>query len=156
RRLILMIPVVWIVTLILFALLRLTPGDPVQIEFGLEVEQQSIQARKHELGLDRPIYIQYADWLGRMARGDFGRSLRARQPVVDLIKERLPATLELAVLAFTLGLLIAIPLGTLAAFYRDSFFARAVTTLTLTSIAIPGFFFSTMLVFFFTYKWRVV
>ena len=155
RRLIAMIPTVWAVTLVLFILIRITPGDPVQIEFGQEATQEQIEALREELGLNRPVYQQYLDWVGRMFTGDFGRSIRQRQPVSQLIKERLPATLQLAVLAYVLGLLVSIPLGTLAAIYRDTLFARLVTIFTLGSIAIPGFFFSTMLIFFLTYKWRL-
>jgi peptide/nickel transport system permease protein len=155
RRILYMIPILWLVTLVLFVLMRMTPGDPVRNEFGLEVEQETIDARRKELGLDRPIAIQYLDWVGRMFQGDFGRSVRARRPVLDEMKERLPATLELAILGTFLTFLIAVPVGVLAALYPTSLFAKVTTTLTLASIALPGFFFSTMLVFFLTYKWRV-
>jgi peptide/nickel transport system permease protein len=90
-----------------------------------------------------------------MFRGDFGTSLRAKRPVADEIWERLPATLELQVLAFSIAIALAVPLGTYAALKRNSPFATATTAFTLTSIAVPGFFFSTMLVFFFTYKFRI-
>jgi peptide/nickel transport system permease protein len=156
RRLLLMVPTVWAVTLVLFVLIRLTPGDPVQIEFGLDSTPDQIVALREELGLNRPVVVQYADWVGRILRGDFGRSLRARQPVGDLISERLPATLELALLAFVSGLVVALPLGVFAAVYRESIFAKLVTSFTLASLAIPNFFISTMLIYFFTYRWRVV
>lgn len=156
RRLLLVIPTVWLVTLVLFILLRATPGDPVLNEFGIEVEPEIVEARREELGLNRPIVIQYVDWVRRMGTGDFGRSIRARQPVLHEIRERLPATLELFLLGFLLSVVVSVPLGTLCAIYPNAFFAKATTTLTLTSIAVPNFFFSTMLVFFFTYKWRIV
>ncbi len=155
RRLLLMIPTIWLVTLVLFVLIRVTPGDPATIEFGIEGTEEQIAARREELGLNRPMAVQYFDWVGRILRGDFGRSLRARAPVSDQIAERLPATLELALVSFIVGLLIAIPVGVLAAIYRNSWFARVTTVFTLTAVAIPGFFVSTMLIFFFTYKWRV-
>lgn len=155
RRLLLIIPTVWLVTVLLFVLIRKTPGDPVVIEFGIEGTQEQIAAKREELGLNRPIVVQYADWVQRMFSGDFGRSLRARRPVSDEIRERLVATIELFTLGFVVALLIAIPLGTLAAIYRDSWFSRLTTLFTLTSIAVPGFFFSTMLIFLFTYKWRL-
>jgi peptide/nickel transport system permease protein len=155
RRVILLIPVMFIVTVTVFVFMRLTPGDPVQVEFGIETTPELLEAKRHELGLDRPIVVQYVDWVWRMARGDFGRSLRAREPVGDLIKERLPATLELAVLAFVVGLAVAVPWGILAAIFRRSWFATATTVITYASIAVPGFFFSQMLVFFFTYKFRI-
>lgn len=155
RRVLLLIPVFFIVTSVVFVMMRLTPGDPVQVEFGLEVTPELLEAKRAELGLDRPIVVQYLDWVGRMLQGDFGRSLRAREPVGDLIKERLPATLELAVLAFAVGLAVAVPWGIFAAIHRHSRFATATTIITYASIAVPGFFFSSMLVFLFTYKFRV-
>ena len=155
RRIIYLIPIVWMVTAFLFFLMRMTPGDPVRNEFGLEVEQETIDARRKELGLDRPVVVQYVDWVGRMFRGDFGRSIRARRPVIEEMRERLPATLELAILGTLVTFLVSVPVGILAAIFKDSLFAKVTTTLTLASIALPGFFFSTMLVFFLTYKWRV-
>ena len=157
RRILLLIPVLFIVTVAVFTLMRLTPGDPVSIEFGLDldVSEETRQAKRQELGLDEPIAVQYLNWIGRMAHGDFGRSLRAREPVSKLIKERLPATLELALLSFAVGLAVAIPWGILAAVYRHSWFAMATTVITYASIAVPGFFFSSMLVFLFTYKFRI-
>jgi peptide/nickel transport system permease protein len=155
RRVLLLIPVFFIVTTTVFVFMRLTPGDPVQVEFGLEATPEILEAKREELGLNRPIVVQYLDWVNRMLHGDFGRSLRAREPVGDLILERIPATLELMVLAFALGLMIAIPWGILAAIYRHSWFATATTVITYASIAVPGFFFSSMLVFLFTYKFRI-
>ncbi len=137
-------------------LIQLTPGDPVAIQFGIDADQSQIDARREELGLNRPLYVQYVDWLQRMGTLDFGQSIRARQPVKDIIVDRFPATLELAAIALALGIAIAIPLGTLAAVYRDSAFATVVSTFTLASVAIPNFFVGTMIVFFFTYKFRIV
>ncbi len=155
RRLLAMVPTVFLVTLVVFVLVRLAPGDPVLNEFGLEVEPEIVEARREELGLNRPIFVQYVDWVGRTFRGDFGRSIRARRPVFDEIKERLPATAQLAGLAFVVSVLVSVPLGTLTAVYPKSLFAKLTTFFTLASISIPGFFLSTMLVFFFTYKWRI-
>lgn len=156
RRLLLLIPVVWLVTLALFVIIRKTPGDPLQIEFGQEFAPEQIAAKKAELGLDRPIAVQYVDWLGRTLRGDFGRSIRAKRPVSIEIKERLPATLELAALAFLIGLAVALPLGAYVAVRPASLVAKLTTSFTLASVALPGFFVSTMLVFLFTYKFRLV
>jgi peptide/nickel transport system permease protein len=155
RRVLLTIPVVWGVTLVLFVLLRLTPGDPVQIEFGIEGTPEMVAAERERLGLNRPLFVQYVDWAGRMLSGDFGRSLRSGRPVAGEIWQRLPATLELQVLALAVSLGLAIPLGTFAAVKGRSRLATATTAFTMVSIAIPGFFVSTMLVFLFTYKFRV-
>jgi len=155
RRVLLTLPVLWIVTLVLFVLLRVTPGDPVQIEFGIETTPEQLAAFHEELGLNRPILVQYADWVKHMFEGDFGRSIRARRPVADEIWERLPATLELQAEAFIVAVGVAVPLGTMAAIKHRSRFATATTAFTLVAIAVPGFFFSTMLIYFFTYKFRV-
>jgi peptide/nickel transport system permease protein len=157
RRVLALIPVFFLVTIVVFVMMRLTPGDPIQVEFGLDMEisEETREAKRKELGLDRPVVVQYLSWIGRMMQGDFGRSIRAREPVLDLIKERVPATLELAILAFVVALVIAVPWGILAAIYRRSWFASLTTAITFASISTPGFFFSSMLVFFFTYKFRI-
>jgi peptide/nickel transport system permease protein len=155
RRVLLTVPVLWAVTLVLFVLIRITPGDPVLIEFGLEASQDQLEARREELGLNRPLPIQYVDWLQRMLQGDFGKSLRERRPVADMIWERLPATLELQGLALVLAVMIAVPLGTLSALKPKSLLAKTITASTLASIAVPGFFFGTVLIFLFTYKLRL-
>ncbi len=155
RRLLLTLPVVWVTTLVLFVLIRLTPGDPVRIEFGIEGTPEQIAIERHDLGLDKPIVVQYLDWVGKMFRGDFGRSLRARQPVLSEIRERLPATLEMQVLALAVAVIIAIPLGTIAAVKHKTPLATATTSFTLVSIAVPGFFVSTMLVYIFTFRVRI-
>jgi peptide/nickel transport system permease protein len=157
RRIIALIPVLFIVTVTVFVFMRLTPGDPIQIEFGLDMEisEETREAKRKELGLDRPVPVQYVSWIGRMLQGDFGRSIRAREPVLDLIRERMPATLELAIFAFIFSLAVAVPWGILAAIYRRSWFASITTAVTFASISTPGFFISSMLVFFFTYKFRI-
>ena len=149
------LPVVFIVTLVLFVLLRATPGDPIQIQFGIDATPEQLEAYHKELGLDRPIAVQYLAWVKDMLTGNFGLSIRERRPVADLIWERLPATLELQATAFVLAVSVAVPLGTMAAVKHRSRFATATTAFTLVSIAVPGFFVSTMLIYFFTYKFRV-
>src|SRR5712691_4587903 len=115
RRLLLMLPVAFLVTVGVFMLIHLTPGDPALIVLGEDRSPQAIAAIHQQLGLDKPIYVQYVIWLGRIAHGDFGRSITTHQPVGAAITERLPATLELGTAALLWSLLIAIPLGTIAA-----------------------------------------
>src|SRR5919199_2868559 len=115
-----MVPVAFFASAILFALLKLTPGDPVRIMLGEQVTAENYQALRHELGLDQPLPVQYVRWLGRVVHGDLGKSLRNGAPVRDEIVSRLPATLQLGLASFALGLLVAVPFGTLAAVYRRS------------------------------------
>src|SRR5438270_10651727 len=107
RRLLLMLPVAFLVTVGVFLLIHLSRGDPALVLLGEDRSPQAIAAIHHELGLDQPLYVQYGIWLGRLARGDLGRSVITHQTVSDAILERLPATLELGVVALLWSLLVA-------------------------------------------------
>ena len=156
RRLLLMVPTIFLVTLILFVLLRLTPGDPVREQYGVDLTPELYQARKHQLGLDRPMPVQYVQWLNGLVHLDFGKSTRTHEPAKTVIFERFPATLELAGLAFGLGLAISIVLGTAAAVYNRTLLGPSVTVFGLAAVSTPGFFFATLLVYFVTFKWRLM
>src|SRR5437763_718523 len=121
RRLLLMVPVALLVSVIIFTLMRITPGDPVRVLMGEEPDPRTIEQVRAQLGLDQPFPVQYVNWLGRALRGDFGRSLRTRQPVLEAITERVPATLELGLAGLTFALLLAFIAGTISAIRRNSF-----------------------------------
>ncbi len=146
RRLLLMVPVALLVSIIIFTLLRLTPGDPIRTLLGEDPDPQTIIALRHEYGLDRPVPLQYVAWLGRALHGDLGRSLRSRQPVVEAITERLPATLELGLAAIIFSLLISVPVGILSATRRNSFWDLLATGVTLLGVSIPNFFLGIVLI----------
>src|SRR6202171_880688 len=118
RRLALMLPVAFLVTIGVFMLIHLTPGTPPLILLGEDRSPQAIAAIHHRLGLDQPLYIQYLVWLGQIVHLDLGRSGTPPQPVTIAIGERLPATVELGAVALIWSLLVAIPLGTIAAVRR--------------------------------------
>src|SRR5215207_9014284 len=99
RRVVLMVPVAFLVTVIIFVLVRMAPGDPVLVYAGEERDPEQLAKIRTSLGLDEPMPVQYALWLVRAAQGDFGRSIRTRQPVAEAIRERLGATLELGLAA---------------------------------------------------------
>src|SRR5918912_3581532 len=120
RRVVLMLPVAFLVTVIAFLLLRLSPGDPVLIYAGEERDPASLAQIRRSLGLDQPLPVQYVAWLGHAVQGDFGRSIRTRQRVGEAIVERLPATLELGAAALALSISIALVVGTLSALNRNS------------------------------------
>lgn len=156
RRLLMMIPVAFFASLILFILLQLTPGDPVRIQLGEQVTPENEAALRKELGLDQPMPVQYARWLGRVVQGDFGKSLRNRAPVREEITSRLPATLQLGLASFVLALAVAVPLGILSAIFRRSplgFFATAFTQI---GVSLPNFFFGLVLIYFIAAKLRWV
>lgn len=155
RRVLLMIPVSLLVSVIIFTLLRLTPGDPVATMLGEERDPQVIAAVRHEYGLDQPLPVQYFAWLGHIVRGDMGRSLRTRQPVREAILERLPATFELGVAALCLSLLIAIPVGILAAVKRNSGWDLFATGFTLLGVSLPNFFLGIILILLFALVFRI-
>src|SRR5437763_902891 len=120
RRLVLMVPVAFLVTVGVFMLIHLTPGDPALIILGEDRSPQAIAQVHQELGFDKPLYVQYFIWLNHIVRGDWGRSITTHQPVAIAITERLPATIELGLTALVWSLLVAIPLGTIAAVRRGS------------------------------------
>src|SRR5438874_13764383 len=107
KRLVSMIPVLVLVSLVIFSLIHLTPGDPVVAMLGEEATPEARDRLRAQLGLDKPIPIQYASWLTRALGGDLGRSIRTNQPVAEAISERLPVTIELAVIALAIALTIA-------------------------------------------------
>jgi peptide/nickel transport system permease protein len=156
RRLLFMIPVAFFLTLILFVVLRLTPGDPARIELGEQATPETLAALHHQLGLDRPLAVQYVVWLGHILHGDFGRSLANRQPVAQAIGDRLPATLELGASAFAVHILLALLIGVVAAVYRRSLIGPATTLLASVFVALPGFFFAILLVLVFAVTLRLL
>ena len=155
RRLLLMIPVAFLVSVMIFMLLRLTPGDPIAILFGEEPDPTVIANIRHQYGLDRPVPVQYANWIGRFLRGDMGRSLRTHQPVTEAIFTRLPATLELGLAALCFSLLISIPIGILSATKRNSVWDLVGTSFPLLGVSIPNFFSGIMLILFFSLTFRI-
>ena len=152
RRLALSIPILLLVSIMVFSLIHLIPGDPVTVMLGQEATPEVKQALRHELGLDRPLVIQYFVWLGRVVRGDLGRSLVDRTSVLDQIRLRLPATIELALGAFLIALLIAIPAGVLSATRRGSAVDHASTILALGGLSLPSFWLAMLLIIVFAVK----
>lgn len=144
-----------IVSLIVFTLIRLTPGDPVLVMLGEERTEQTYQELRSKLGLDQPIPIQYFLWLGRALQGDLGRSVRDNAPVLGEIFERLPATIELALAALAVSLLISVPLGIISALRPNSKIDAVVSTISLLGISIPNFLLAILLILFFAYYFRL-
>jgi peptide/nickel transport system permease protein len=155
RRLVLMVPVAFLVTIIAFGLLRLAPGDPVLAFAGEERDPQSLNEIRRSLGLDQPIPVQYVAWLGHAVRGDFGRSIRTRQRVGEAIVERLPATLELTGVALLFSVSLATIVGILSAVKRNSPLDLLATGFTIAGVSLPNFFLGLLLILFFSLVLRV-
>ena len=146
KRLFSIIPVLIGISLLLFLMLRMLPGDPAQVLAGEMATQEEVEIIRHQLGLDRPIYTQYAFFLSRLSRFDLGRSARTQNPVTEEIWARLPNTMLLAIVAITLACLIGIPAGIISALRPYSLLDYTITVTALFGISMPVFWLGLMLV----------
>src|SRR6266436_10131711 len=145
RRLLLTIPVLLGVATLVFSLIHLVPGDPVQAMLGDAASPQDVAELRVRLGLDRPLPVQYGTYLKNLAQGNLGTSLRTNQPVRAAILERLPATFELGAAAMVVATILAIPIGILAAVRAGTGIDYAATTASLLGISIPSFWLGPLL-----------
>jgi peptide/nickel transport system permease protein len=150
RRVLLTLPVLLGVATLVFSLIHLVPGDPVQAMLGESASPQDIAAMRARLGLDRPLIVQYGAFLKGIASGDLGTSLRTNRAVVSDIAERMPATFELAAAAMLAAVLIALPLGIIAAVRAGTRVDYAATTLALVGISMPTFWLGPLLAIVFS------
>ncbi len=151
KRLLLSIPILFGISLITFAVIHITPGGPtvVQSQMNAKMSPDSIAKLKTLYGLDKPLHIQYLNWLSRLVRFDFGESFNDNRPVTGKILERLPATLQLNILSLLLLFLIAVPLGVYSAARENSVFERLFTSLSFVGFSIPAFWLALLLMLFF-------
>jgi len=138
--------VIWGVVTMVFIILRVIPGDPAALMLGLDATPQTLANLRHELGLDQPMAIQYILFLWDVVRGNFGDSTTFSQPAMSLILERVPATLELAIPALLLAVLLALPLGIAAARKANSIWDRLISAFTLGAQSMPNFWIGLMLI----------
>src|SRR5437867_7216405 len=137
RRLLATIPVMAVVALTVFLLLRFTTGDPAAIIAGDNATSQDVAAIRTKLGLDRPVAQQFVIWIGNVLRGDFGESFFFKKKVADLILERLEPTLALSVCTVVLAVVVAVPLGVIAAYRRATWIDRGVMALSVLGFSVP-------------------
>lgn len=151
QRLLTAVPLAAGIVLLTFLLLRLLPGDPVDIMMGQagNVSEAEIQALRRQLNLDRPLWVQLGHFVEGMVRGDLGRSIRTARPVTDLIGEALPATLELALAALVFAVAVAVPVGVLAAVKHRSAFDHVAMGTAFVGISMPGFWLGLVLILLF-------
>jgi peptide/nickel transport system permease protein len=153
-----MVPVVILVTMLTFILLLLT-GDPAQALLGddeVANNPAEVERIRKDLGLDKPIPVQYALWLGNILSGDLGTSIRTSEPVIDRVLVAAPRTIELSLIAFTISILIAIPAGVIAAIKRNTIYDYAATILAVLGVAVPGFWLGIMMILAFSVYWQIL
>jgi peptide/nickel transport system permease protein len=149
RRVLLTLPILFIVSVVCFSLINLIPGDPATVILGPEASEQAKEQMSERLGLDKPIVVQYVDWLGGVLHGDLGESLVDGTPVSQLILQRLPVTLELALGTFLVSLTIAVVAGILSASNRGTWVDYVSTGFALGGISIPHFWLGMMFIIIF-------
>jgi peptide/nickel transport system permease protein len=152
RRLLQLVPTVFFVSIIIFCLQQLLPGDPALIMAGEERDPAVIAQIRHQYRLDQPIPVQYVYWIKGVVSGDFGESMRIHVPVRDLIREKLPVTMQLAAMAMTIALLIGISAGVISAVKRNTVWDYAANVVALWGISTPNFWLGIMLIFLFAVK----
>ncbi|SRR6266508_756207 len=150
RRLLQTVVVLLFVSVAVFVIIRLVPGDPAVVMLGQEAPPGAADQVRHELGLDQPIPVQYAYWLREVARGNFGVSWRSKQPALSLIARRVPATVTLTVAATVVALAIALPLGILSGTRPYSWLDNLCTIFSLFGVAMPSFWLGLMLILLFS------
>ncbi|WP_301292423.1 ABC transporter permease [Paenibacillus tyrfis] len=152
RRILQMIPLLFIISIVCFVLLRLSPGDPVMSFVTPNMSPDDVARIRHSMGLDEPLYLQYVYWLLHLLKGDFGYSLNNHRPVLTLIAERLPATIGLMGSATVLSLIFATLLGLISALYKNRFVDRVLSLIAYIGISLPGLWFAMLLIYLFSVK----
>lgn len=149
RRFIMIAPILLGVATIVFILMFIVPGDPARLLMGQHGDEDTIRTIRHEMGLDKPVYVQYVRFIGRLLKGDLGMSYRQKRPVATIIRERFPATVKLAVASMALAILVGIATGIVAAVFRNTVLDWMVMIFSLTGISMPVFWLGMMLILLF-------
>lgn len=148
KRILSLIPVLAVVTIAIFLIIHLTPGNPAAAILGIEASQEEIEQLNRDLGLDRPLLEQYTSWVARVFKGDLGDSIFMNQPVREAIREHIGPTLSLAVLAQVIAIILAIPFGMIAAYKRGSVADYSLMGISLLGMAVPSFLLGLFLMLF--------
>ena len=141
---------------LVFFLMQLAPGDPVTLLLGEDAEPHEIEEITREWGLDQPIIVQYWQFVSKAVQGDFGESMRYGEPVLQLVVERLPATVELALASLLVAIVIALPIGVYSAIKHNSLWDHSGMTLALVGLSVPNFWLGIMLIFFLGGQWNLL
>jgi peptide/nickel transport system permease protein len=149
RRLVQLVPTLFFVSVLIFSLQQLLPGDPALVMAGEEKDPEVIEQIRRQYRLDQPLPIQYFYWITGVLTGDLGESMRLKTPVLDLILQKLPVTLQLATMAMIIALVIGVSAGVISAVKKDSIWDYAVNVISLWGISTPNFWLGIMLIFLF-------
>jgi peptide/nickel transport system permease protein len=155
RRLLVLIPVLFLVTILISSLIYFSPGDPVRVMLGLRAQEEAVATIRAELGLDKPYHIRYLNWLSNAVRGNLGRSLQRNEKVADLIRERLPATLEMTLFAVLIALVVAVPIGVISAVRANTFIDDLLSFFSFFWVSMPGFWIAIVAVLLFSMHWGI-
>jgi peptide/nickel transport system permease protein len=155
NRILQSIPILFGVTLIAFFILRLT-GDPAQLILGEMAEPEILEAYREEHGLNDPVLVQYVRFIQNVFRGDFGFSLRYQEPVLPLFVDRIPSTIELALTALIIGIVVGIPIGIFSAVYRNTWWDILIRAIVMFGQAVPGFYLGLLLIIVFSVELRLL
>ena len=155
KRLLLLIPILLGISIITFTITHIIPGDPLYILLSPYAKEEDIQNARVELGLDKPLYVQYGIYLKDIVHGDLGYAYRTRKPVIDDLKQRFPATMELTTLSLLMAVLVGIPLGVQAAVHRDTWFDHIVRVISVGGVSIPIFWTGVMLIYILYFKLKI-
>jgi peptide/nickel transport system permease protein len=156
RRLLSVIPVLWLVSVMVFALIHLVPGDPVLIILGETAEAEQIELMRHRLGLDQPILIQYWNWMTALLQGDMGVSIISDEPVAKLILERIPITISVAAAALLISLTISLPAGIIAALRHNTYTDYFFMALVILAVSIPSLWLALLLMILFSVQLKLL
>jgi len=151
RRIALLVPLLFGITLITFTVIHLAPGEPVEMQMAMnpKVGKEARERLQKFYGLDKPLHVQYITWLKQLSQLDFGRSFSSdNRPVLDKIKERLPVTLSLNIIALLIEFGLAIPIGVMAAVHRNTLLDKGITVVVFVGFAVPTFWLALLLMYF--------
>jgi peptide/nickel transport system permease protein len=152
RRLLAMLAVLFGVSVLVFGMIHITPGDPARIMVGPVASEESVQHLREELGLDRPVLVQYLRWIGNVVRGNLGESIVLRRPVFEEVVQRFGHTVLLAGAAIVISFIVGIAIGVMSAVRRGSFLDRMAIVLATVGLSLPSFWFGLVLIIIFSLK----
>jgi peptide/nickel transport system permease protein len=154
-KLVQLVAVLLAVTFLTFVLIQLLPGDPAITVAGPGASREQVERIREDLGLDRNLVVQYVDWLGSAVTGDLGTSYVNRQPVADLIRQRIGLTIQLIIFAQVIALVVSIPLGIASAYRANTWFDKSASTTAFGLLSLPNFIIGVLLVYFFALRWQL-